>query len=63
MKQPPRARHLLSGPAIPRTPEGCAEAYEEIAVIASDRVVVIDATGTVEEVHERVMKAVQERLP
>ncbi len=38
-----------------------AEAYEEIAVIASDRVVVIDATGTVEEVHERVMGAVRER--
>jgi len=38
-----------------------AEAYEEIAVIASDRVVVIDATGSVEEVHERVMEAVRER--
>ena len=41
---------------------GVAEAYEEIAIIASDRVVVIDATGTVEEVHERVMEAVNERL-
>jgi dTMP kinase len=36
-----------------------AEAYEEIAVIASDRVVVIDAGGTVDEVHARVMEAVQ----
>jgi dTMP kinase len=36
-----------------------AEAYEEIAVIASDRVVVIDAAGTVDEVHERVMEAVR----
>jgi dTMP kinase len=39
-----------------------ATAYEEIAVIASDRVAVLDATGSVEEVHERVMAAVQERL-
>ena len=39
-----------------------AEAYEEIAQIASDRVVVIDATGSVEEVHERVMEAVREHL-
>ncbi len=37
-----------------------AEAYEEIAVIASDRVVVIDASGSVEEVHERVMAAVRD---
>jgi dTMP kinase len=37
-----------------------AEAYEEIATIASDRVVVVDAAGTVAEVHERVMKAVQD---
>jgi dTMP kinase len=35
-----------------------AQAYEEIAVIASDRVVVIEASGSVEEVHERVMEAV-----
>ena len=28
-----------------------AEAYEEIAIIASDRVVAIDASGSVEEVH------------
>jgi dTMP kinase len=34
-----------------------ARAYEEIALIASDRVVVIDADGTVDEVHKRVMEA------
>jgi dTMP kinase len=34
-----------------------AEAYEEIAQIASDRVVVVDGSGTVEEVHKRVMVA------
>jgi dTMP kinase len=38
-----------------------ATAYEEIAQIASDRVVVIDASGSVEEVHERVIGAVDER--
>ncbi|HEY5053962.1 MAG TPA: dTMP kinase [Solirubrobacterales bacterium] len=38
-----------------------AEAYEEIAKIASDRVVIVDAAGTVEEVHERVMAAVRGR--
>jgi dTMP kinase len=38
-----------------------AVAYEEIAIIASDRVVAIDATGSVEEVHERVLGAVNER--
>jgi len=38
-----------------------AEAYEEIAQIASDRVVVIDGSGTVDEVHARVMEAVRER--
>jgi dTMP kinase len=37
-----------------------ARAYEEIAIIASDRVTVIDADGTVDEVHERVMEAVSE---
>jgi dTMP kinase len=36
-----------------------ARAYEEIAIIASDRVVTIDADGTVDEVHERVMEAVR----
>jgi dTMP kinase len=39
-----------------------AAAYEEIAIIASDRVAVIDATGSVEEVHARVMEAVNGRL-
>jgi len=38
-----------------------ARAYEEIAIIASDRVVVIDADGTVDEVHERVMEAIRSR--
>lgn len=38
-----------------------AEAYEEIAVIASDRVVAVDASGSVEEVHERVLEVVRER--
>jgi dTMP kinase len=36
-----------------------AEAYEEIAQIASDRVVVVDGAGSVDEVHERVMAAVR----
>ena len=36
-----------------------AEAYEELAEIAADRVVVIDAEGTVDEVHERVMEVVE----
>lgn len=38
-----------------------AAAYEEIAQIAADRFVCVDASGTVEEVHERVMEAVNER--
>jgi len=38
-----------------------AEAYEEIAQIAADRVVAIDAAGSVEEVHERVLEAVRAR--
>ena len=36
-----------------------AQAYEEIATIASDRVVVVDGDGSVEEVHERVLDAVR----
>ena len=36
-----------------------AQAYEEIAKIASDRVVPIDATGTVDEVHERIMSTIR----
>jgi dTMP kinase len=38
-----------------------AEAYEEIAKIASDRVVVVDGEGEVDEVHERVIAAVRDR--
>ncbi len=38
-----------------------AEAYDEIAQIASDRVVVVDAEGSVEEVHKRVMDVVRDR--
>jgi dTMP kinase len=41
--------------------QAVAEAYDEIAQIASDRVTVIDANGSVEEVHRRVMEAVHER--
>jgi dTMP kinase len=40
-----------------------AEAYEEIAQIASDRVVAVDAEGTVDEVHARVMDAVRDHAP
>ena len=32
-----------------------ATAYEEIAKIASDRVVVVDATGSIETIHKRIM--------
>jgi len=39
-----------------------AVAYEEIATIAADRIVVVDGEGTVEEVRERVMSAVTPRL-
>jgi dTMP kinase len=38
-----------------------AEAYEEIAIIAADRVVAVDASGSVEEVHERVLEVVEGR--
>ncbi len=44
-------------------PRAVAEAYEEIAVIASDRVVAVDASGSVEEVHARVTAAVQAHRP
>ncbi len=40
-----------------------AAAYEEIAAIAADRVVAIDASGSVEEVHRRVMDAVRSHQP
>jgi dTMP kinase len=36
-----------------------AVAYEEIAKIAPDRVVAVDANGTVEEVHARVLAAIE----
>jgi len=36
-----------------------AQAYDEIAEIASDRMVVVDGSGSVEEVHARVMAAVK----
>jgi dTMP kinase len=39
--------------------QAVAKAYDEIAVIASDRMVVIDATGSVEEVHGRILAAVR----
>ncbi len=39
--------------------QAVAAAYEEIAVIASDRVVAIDASGSVDEVHARVIAAVE----
>ncbi|MFL5897869.1 MAG: dTMP kinase [Solirubrobacterales bacterium] len=42
--------------------QAVAAAYDEIAQIASDRVAVIDATGSVGEVHERVMSAAGELL-
>jgi dTMP kinase len=38
-----------------------AEAYEEIAAIAADRVVAVDASGSVEEVHQRVLEVVRSR--
>lgn len=38
--------------------QAVAVAYEEIARIASDRIVVVDAEGSAEEVHQRVMEAV-----
>jgi dTMP kinase len=41
--------------------QAVAQAYEEIAIIASDRVTVIDAGGSVEEVHGRVLEAVRSR--
>jgi len=40
--------------------QAVAQAYDEIAQIAGDRVTVIDARGSVEEVHQRVIEAVDE---
>ena len=37
-----------------------AEAYDELAARHSDRIVVIDAEGPVDEIHRRVMKAVRQ---
>jgi dTMP kinase len=39
-----------------------AAAYEEIAKIASDRMVVVDGSGEVQEVHDRVMAVVSGRI-
>jgi len=39
-----------------------AAAYDEIAQIAADRVVTVDAAGSVDEVHAHVMEAVRGRL-
>ena len=44
-------------------PDSIVDRADEIAIIASDRVVVIDADGSVEEVHQRVMEAVCQRAP
>lgn len=41
--------------------QAVAQAYDEIAQIAGDRVTAIDASGSAGEVHERVMEAVRER--
>ena len=38
-----------------------AEAYDELAASHTDRITVIDAEGSVEDVHERVMAAVREK--
>jgi dTMP kinase len=38
-----------------------AAAYEEIAAVARDRVVVVDAVGSIDEVHERVIAVVEAR--
>jgi dTMP kinase len=40
-----------------------AVAYEEIAIIAPDRMVPVDASGSVEEVHARVLEAVERHRP
>ena len=41
--------------------QAVAAAYREIAMIAPDRVVAVDASGSVEEVHARIVEAVDER--
>ncbi|HKH14655.1 MAG TPA: hypothetical protein VKA47_08385, partial [Solirubrobacterales bacterium] len=37
-----------------------AEAYDELAARHADRITVIDAEGSVDEVHRRVMEAVKQ---
>jgi dTMP kinase len=53
------ARFESEGLELQRT---VAAAYEEIAKIASDRMVVVDGSGEVQEVHERVMTVVADRI-
>lgn len=43
--------------------QAVAEAYDEIAAVAADRFVTVDAGGTVEDVHERVLKKIRQRAP
>jgi dTMP kinase len=38
-----------------------AEAYEEIAIVAADRVVAIDASGDADEIHARILELVESR--
>ena len=38
------------------------EGYREVASRAADRVAVIDASGTIEEVHQRIMDAFARRV-
>lgn len=52
-----RDRFEAEGLELQRT---VAEAYEEIAAIAADRVVTVDASGSVEEVHARVVDVVRD---
>lgn len=51
-------RFESAGLELQRTVAG---AYEEIAKIAADRVVVVDGDGSVEEIHARVMEVVSAR--
>ncbi len=53
-------RFESAGPGFQRK---VAEAYDELAARFPERVVVIDANGSPEAVHERVMKAVDGRRP
>ena len=40
-----------------------AEAYEEIVLTAPDRVVAVEASGSVEDVHDRIMEVLRDRNP